>query len=156
MTLKRAGIDLSQRAANLLARITRPLTLGVRAIVIDGEQRVFLVRHTYVPGWHFPGGGVEPGETLIEALARELREEGNIVLEGAPSLHGVFFNARLSRDHVAAYVVRAFSQTAPRTGDWEILEAKFFPILDLPEGATRATRDRLAELAGERPVSERW
>lgn len=156
MALPRFAIDLSQRAQNVLNRIVRPLTLGVRAIVIDGEQRVFLVRHSYVPGWHFPGGGVEPGETLREAMARELVEEGNIVVEGSPSLHGMFFNKRLWRDHIAVYVVRSFSQRGPRTRDWEIVETGFFPIGALPEGATSATRNRLAELAGERPVADQW
>ena len=59
-----------------IAKITRGMTLGVRAVVLDGENRVFLVRHTYVPGWSLPGGGVEVGETFVTSLARELEEEG--------------------------------------------------------------------------------
>lgn len=156
MTPSRLAIEVSQRALALGRRFLRPLTIGVRAIVIDADQRVFLVRHSYVPGWHFPGGGVEPGETLLEALARELREEANIVLGERPPLHGIFFNEPLVRDHVAAYVVRTFSRTAPRKRDWEIVESGFFPLDDLPNAATRATRDRLAEIAGKRPISERW
>jgi 8-oxo-dGTP pyrophosphatase MutT (NUDIX family) len=63
--------------------------------VIDKDQRIFLVTHTYVPGWQLPGGGVEPGETMAEALARELMEEGNIEILEPPVLHGLFFNSRV-------------------------------------------------------------
>lgn len=56
-------------------KLTRGMTLGVRAACFDGEGRIFLVRHTYVPGWYMPGGGVERGETALDALRKELREE---------------------------------------------------------------------------------
>ncbi len=93
---------------------TRGMTLGARAMVFDGEGRVFLVKHSYVPGWHMPGGGVEKGETLLTALERELREEGNIEVSEPPVLHAVYFNKRISRrDHVALYIVRQFRQIAP-------------------------------------------
>ena len=64
-------------------RFSRAMTVGVRGMVLDGEGRVFLIKHSYVDGWHMPGGGVEVGETLLEALTRELAEEGNIEFDGA-------------------------------------------------------------------------
>ena len=74
-------------------RLTRGSTLGVRAAVIDAEGRVLLlVRHSYAPGWIFPGGGVERGETVYDAVRREMHEEAGIVIEGEPLLHGVFAN----------------------------------------------------------------
>jgi ADP-ribose pyrophosphatase YjhB (NUDIX family) len=104
------------------------VTLGVRAVVIDREERVLLVRHGYVSGWHFPGGGVEVGESCIEALTRELKEEARVALEGRPPLHGIFLNAQSSRrDHVAVYFVRAFRLLGERPPDWEIREARLFP-----------------------------
>jgi len=81
-----------RRVMHFYWRFARAMTLGVRAVVIDGQGRIFLVKHSYISGWHLPGGGVEPGETLLAALARELSEEGNIVLTEAPHLRGVFFN----------------------------------------------------------------
>jgi ADP-ribose pyrophosphatase YjhB (NUDIX family) len=151
------GERLRLRVLHLGFLVTRPMSLGVRAIVISADDEVLLVRHGYVSGWHFPGGGVEVGETCVESVTRELEEEACIALEGPPVLHGLFFNTQTSkRDHVAAYVVRNFRVLGERTPDWEIREARFFPRLALPEGTTRATRARLAEIFDSAPVSDRW
>src|SRR5215469_4430702 len=105
---------LLRRLFHVFWRFSRPLTVGVRALVLDGDGRVFLVKHSYVGGWHLPGGGVEQGETLASALARELHEEGNIELNEPPVLHGIYFNPHTSpRDHVVLYVVRSFRQAGP-------------------------------------------
>jgi ADP-ribose pyrophosphatase YjhB (NUDIX family) len=137
--------------------LARPMTLGVRAIVADADERVLLVRHGYVSGWHFPGGGVEPGETCAEAMARELEEETMVAIDGPPLLHGLFLNTQSSRrDHVAVYLVRSFRVLGERAPDWEIKEARFFPRSALPDGATKATRARLAEIFDSAPLSGRW
>src|SRR4051812_18314922 len=86
-----------RRVLHLYWRFARGLTLGVRGLVIDDRGRIFLVKHSYVSGWHLPGGGVEVGETVLDALIRELAEEGNIEPTAPPALHGVFFNKRVSR-----------------------------------------------------------
>ncbi len=135
-----------RRFFHLYWRMMRGMTLGVRGVVLrDGE--VLLVRHGYTPGWHLPGGGVEPGETFEEALAKELREEGNVLLTGKPVLHGLFQNRNASsRDHVAVYVVREFAYDGPPAPTFEIQESKFFPLAALPDGTTQSTRKRLAEV----------
>ena len=144
-------------ALHLYWRLSRGLTLGVRGLVFDGAGRVFLVKHSYIDGWHLPGGGVEPGETLLSALARELLEEGNIEITADPMLHGVFFNSRNSRrDHVALYIVRDFRQVTWPTPNHEIVGHGFYPLDRLPEGTSAATRARLAEVTRGVPVSERW
>jgi ADP-ribose pyrophosphatase YjhB (NUDIX family) len=148
---------LMSRLAHFGFLIARPMTLGVRAVVIDRDEAVLLVRHGYVSGWHFPGGGVEVGETCLEALTRELEEEAKVALEGPPLLHGVFFNARASRrDHVAVYLVRSFRVDGQRAPDWEIEEARFFPRSALPEETTAGTRARLAEIFDSAPLSSLW
>jgi ADP-ribose pyrophosphatase YjhB (NUDIX family) len=146
-----------RRVLHFYWRFSRGVTLGVRAVVIDGGGRVFLIVHSYVPGWHLPGGGVEIGETAAVALARELREEGNIELVDQPALFGVYFNRRISRrDHVALYVVRAFRQDAPPRPNREIIAHGFFAPDALPAETTRATRERLAEVLGGRKPAELW
>ena len=138
-------------------RFSRGITLGVRALVLDGAGRILLVQHSYVRGWHLPGGGVEPGETMLQALARELAEEGNIRLASAPRLHGIFFNRRVSRrDHVAVYVVQDFEQAGPFKPNREIAVASFFALDALPNDTTAGTRARIAEVMGRAPVSAHW
>ena len=155
--LRRALEPLITRAMHFYWRFSRGATLGARAMVIDGSGRIFLIRHSYVDGWYLPGGGVETGETLLTALARELAEEGNIVMTAPPVLHGIFLNKRVSpRDHVALFIVREFRQERRQVPNREIVEHGFFAPDALPEGATRATRARIAEVMGGASVSELW
>ncbi|MDL2405065.1 NUDIX domain-containing protein [Rhizobium calliandrae] len=136
--------------------LTRSMTMGVRAACFDSQGRIFLVRHSYVAGWHMPGGGVERHETVEQALTKELREEGNLVISGRPQLFHVYFNNRVSkRDHVVFYRVEV-EQTAPRRPDLEIVDSGFFPIDALPQGTTNATYRRLKELEGDAPPSNYW
>ena len=138
-------------------QIVRGLTLGVRAAVIDEAGRVLLVKHSYVPGWYFPGGGVEPGESALDALARELKEEGNVELDGPPELFGFYLNTKESRrDHIAFYVVRHWRQPAPPRTGYEIVGHLFAAPDSLPDDASSATRRRCAELFEGAPLSSTW
>ncbi|GAU83544.1 NUDIX domain-containing protein [Bosea sp. BIWAKO-01] len=146
-----------RRLLHLYFWLTRGMTLGVRAAVLRDEREVLLVRHTYTPGWHLPGGGVETGETLRDALDKELREEALVRLTGPPQLHGVFFNRTVSRrDHVAIFVVREFVVDGVRQPDREIAEARFFPLDALPDTTTAGTRRRLDEIFGRRQLTADW
>jgi 8-oxo-dGTP pyrophosphatase MutT (NUDIX family) len=144
-----------RRAFHLYWRMARGMTLGVRGVVLDGDNKVFLVRHSYVAGWHLPGGGVEVGETFLEALRRELVEEGRIELTEEPVLHGVFFNGHVSRrDHVAVFIIRQYRQDRLPRPNHEIVECGFYDPAALPEGTTRGTRLRIAEvLDGAAPIA---
>ena len=146
-----------RRAFHLYWRIARGMTLGVRGVVLDGDGKVFLVRHSYVAGWHLPGGGVEVGETFLEALRRELVEEGRIELTGEPVLHGVFFNGHVSRrDHVAVYIVRRFRQDRPPEPNREIVECGFYAPGALPRETTMGTRLRIAEVLDGAVPTATW
>jgi 8-oxo-dGTP pyrophosphatase MutT (NUDIX family) len=148
---------LVNRLMHFYWRFSRGLTLGVRAVVLDGAGQVFLIKHSYAEGWQLPGGGVEAGETLLEALTRELAEEGNIELTGPPALHGIYFHPFYSkRDHVTIYVVRDFRQTAPPVPNREIAAHGFFALDALPADTTAGTRARIAEVAAGSAGPERW
>jgi len=150
MTLSRLRVAFEpalRQVLHLYWRFSRGLTLGVRGVVIDPAGRIFLIKHSYVSGWHLPGGGVEVGETFREALRRELMEEGRIELTAEPDLHGLFFNVHVSRrDHVAVYVVRQFRQDRLPEPNREIVECGFYDAGALPADTTRGTRLRIAEV----------
>lgn len=58
--------------------------MGVGAIIVDDEDRVLLVQRGHEPmqgRWSIPGGLVELGETLDEALRRETHEETGLAIE---------------------------------------------------------------------------
>jgi ADP-ribose pyrophosphatase YjhB (NUDIX family) len=146
-----------RRVFHLYWRFARGMTLGVRAVVFDSDRRIFLVKHSYVSGWHLPGGGVEVGETFREALQRELIEEGRIEIVDEPRLLGVFFNRHVSRrDHVAVYVVHGFRQDRMPEPNREIIACGFFGAGELPPDTTDGTRLRIAEVLENRPIALTW
>lgn len=137
-------------------RLRRPMTLGVRGLVTAETGRVLLVRHTYAKGWHLPGGGVESGETAVEAVLRECAEEGGVEAIGAPALLGFYANhANFPNDHIALYRIAQWRPCPPRV-DNEIAERGFFSRDALPAGVTAGTLRRLAEAFEGATLSATW
>ena len=155
--LRKMSEPALRRIFHLYWRFARGMTLGVRAVVLDRDNRVFLVKHSYVSGWHLPGGGVEVGETFGDALRRELVEEGRIEVLGEPALHGLFLNSHVSRrDHVAVYLIRNFSQDRLPEANREIIACGFFEANALPAETTQGTRLRIAEVLESRQPISTW
>jgi len=160
----RSSSQAEFRAMRLFAKMMQPIwrlrrgmTLGAQGAVIDECGRVLLVRHSYRPGWWFPGGGVEWGETSEDALKRELEEEVGVRLEGPPVLHGIFSNnANFPGDHIALYLVRQWSRegTYQRTG--EIAETGMFAVSDVPGETDSGTQSRLGEIFDRAPLTAKW
>ena len=138
-------------------RMRRGLTLGAQGVVIDDDNRVVLVRHSYRPGWFFPGGGVEWGETIETALERELEEEVGVSLTAPAALHGVFANfTNFPGDHIAVFVVRHWRRRENYYRRGEIADAGMFEGGRLPEQTDAGTRARLAEIIDGASKSSVW
>jgi 8-oxo-dGTP pyrophosphatase MutT (NUDIX family) len=140
-----------------LVGVRKRLTVGVRAVLLD-QDRVLLIKHTYLPGWQFPGGGVEPGETAEAAAARETMEETGYEISGRPDLYGLYLNriAGVGRDHVAVFVWRDFHEARQFEPNVEIAESRWFPLSGLPDDVEPGTARRLREISSGLPPDAEW
>jgi len=133
------------------------VTLGVQAAVTDASGRVLLIRHGYRPGWHFPGGGVERGETLLSAISRELQEETGVVIAAPPRLFGLYSHFdKFPGDHIALFVVERWHQPRVPPPNREIAEQGFYPLASLPLGTSPQTRARLDEIFSGHEPAKAW
>jgi ADP-ribose pyrophosphatase YjhB (NUDIX family) len=135
------------KAARLVWRVTRPRTIGVRAVLLDGRGRVALVRHTYTDALYLPGGGVKKGESIAAALFRELAEEVAVTDAVIERVLGVYHSRVEGKDdHVVIFVARVAGAAALRRVDaMEIEQAEWFALDALPDGTSPATARRIAE-----------
>ena len=107
------------------------------------DDKVWLVRHTYIPGWFLPGGGIKRGETLEKATRREVFEETGADL-GEVSLMGVYTSfVQWRTDHTTVFICRDFTITGKSDG--EIAEVGSFSLDDLPSNFFSSHRLRLDE-----------
>jgi 8-oxo-dGTP pyrophosphatase MutT (NUDIX family) len=137
--------------------VQRRMVLGARVAIIDGD-RVLLLRHTYLPGWHFPGGGVEPGEAAADAGAREMLEETGLQATTQLRLFGLYHNVNeaTNRDHLAFFVCRDFREARPFKRNLEIAEVGWFPLDGLPGDADAGALRRIEEILTGTGPAARW
>jgi 8-oxo-dGTP pyrophosphatase MutT (NUDIX family) len=122
--------------------IFRPIRAGVRVMMIK-ENKVWLVRQTYMPGWFMPGGGLKRGETLEQAARREAHEETGAEL-GELRLMGAYSSfLDWKTDHNLVFICEDFKITG--VPDHEIAEARAFPLNELPDGLWPGHLRRLEE-----------
>jgi len=149
--LRRAGLALG---LGVRAIIT-PVAFGTNAIVDDKDGRVLLVRHSYMSGWHLPGGGVGVGEPPAVAVIRELGEEIGLVKSADPEFLGLFTRKfGWVTNLVALYrVPQAQFAFVP---NFEIREVCWADPASPPENTAPGARRRLAEFSSKAPTSPYW
>ena len=156
MSWRRTLEPIARPVYRIYSALARGMTLGVRGMVTDSENRVLLVKHTYLAGWYMPGGGVERGETAEEALCRELVEEAGVRVTGRPSLVSLHSNNLKYRgDHVLIYRVTEW-EACPATSVGEIEDIQWFAHDDLPADITPSTRRRIDEVFRGEAAHPHW
>lgn len=135
--------------------LLKPFRLGVRTLVTNPAGQVLLVRHSYRPGWFFPGGGVQKWETLAEAAIREAAEEGGVRITQLDRLFGVYANFGIGYcDHVALFLASEWQEASQDS--LEIEEFCFFDLDCIPSDTSEPTKRRLAEVFQGQPIVEIW
>jgi ADP-ribose pyrophosphatase YjhB (NUDIX family) len=140
------------------ARKATQLRPSVAAIVTDGDGHVLLQRRSDNGRWGLPGGSVEIGESVTEAIVREVREETGLAVE-VVRLIGVYSDpnlqvVRYADGNVVHYISSLFLCRVVG-GDLqtceESLDVQFFDPARLPEDLLAMHRIRLQDAAANRP-----
>ncbi len=138
----------------------RELRPGVAAVIQNGEGRILLQRRSDNALWGLPGGSVEIGESVRDAIVREVREETGLTVE-IVRLIGVYSDPRIQivrypDGNVVHYVSTLFACRIVagelQTGD-ETLDLRFFDPPDLPDDLVPMHRIRIQDALANRPAA---
>lgn len=133
---------MSRPLESLDAASSSPIfRIGVFALIFDDEGRILLGRRRDVDWWNLPGGGMEAGETVDEALRREAREETGLEVE-VGQLVGVYSKPQ-KQEVVLTFRCRVVGGTLQPTE--EIRESRYFPPGALPRNTLPKHRQRVED-----------
>jgi 8-oxo-dGTP diphosphatase len=134
------------------SRVVQAMTLfGAAAVIFDDEGRVLLIKENYDRRrYGLPGGAVEPGESPLDAVARETFEETGM-RAAVDHLIGLYQLENGLLVHVFRCRILEGKPTVPTTG--EIAEVDWFDAAALPAPVTNTLHHALPDaLAGSRGV----
>ncbi len=108
------------------------LTVDMIVRMIDKPNSVLLIKRKNPPyGWAIPGGFVEIGETLEEAVEREIREETSLTVDKVKQFHAYSDPSRDPRGHTVSVVFTGEGKGVPEAmSDAENI--RIFSIEELP------------------------
>ena len=149
-------LDIAARVRRRLYALLRLRTRGVKVMLFNPAGQLLLIRHSYGDrkSWLLPGGGMRPWEEPRKAAIRELREELGVTADRLQRLATYFSEAEGKRDTIVLFEAHCPGQVT--ADNWEVAEAQWADPDALPEGASAATRRRVAEWLGERERDGNW
>jgi 8-oxo-dGTP diphosphatase len=120
--------------------------IGVYAVIFDGAKVLLALRRD-IAWWNLPGGGMEPGETVEEAMCREVREETGLEVE-VERLIGVYSKPQ-KQEVVLTFLCRVVGGRLQETE--ESRECRFFLPDELPPNTLPKHRQRVEDALQDRP-----
>lgn len=140
----------------ILYKLLKLKTIGVRVAIFDIDEnaiKILLVRHRYNNLWVFPGGAVTGQQSNISILNQakiECIEEVSIQLLDPVIKFSEYKNTSGGKnDIVVLFIANSWLKIdkKPRFIDMlEIAESKWFPVSNLPENISFATKNRISEI----------
>ena len=138
-----------QYSMHLAFLLVRPLTIGVRGICYNPHTNgILLVKHNYTEEWALPGGGIEVGESMTNALQRELKEEAGLTWKFFQVLDVYHNNSVSRRDHVIICLLENWREDpAHKLPNLEIATKVWFSLDKLPAELTPCTKYAIVQLS---------
>ena len=138
----RIALGSFQRLRKAAWSITKPRSTGARAICLDEENRLILLKQSYASGWYLPGGAPRSGESKHDTILRELREEVGMTSYGSiKTLFVVNQRANNKRDRQTVFLVTGLSFKAKLSLEVEAIGA--WPLDELPGDIHPSTQYRI-------------
>jgi len=139
-------VKIEQAMTNYLNKIRdlvgsdRIFVPGVRAIILNEKDYVLLQYRADMSLWGIPSGSVEPDESAIEALKREVKEETCLkvlhaepmALHSGPQQRFIYPNGDEVQCFAITFIVRRW-EGRPQADGLEGLALQFFPLSKLPK-----------------------
>lgn len=143
------AFTLAHHLIELYRRIFRPVTVGVRIILLK-DDHILLVRHTYMDknSWYFPGGGLKRDETMEQAARREAWEETGVITHNL-QLVGIFtVPGSYNTNHNVLFACTSYDEPGkdcPALSSHEIAACQAFSIHHLPDNMAAGQTTQLAD-----------
>ena len=156
-----APLALPKGALTILKEVARHLlrrpVVGIAAAARTADGRWLLIRRGDTGTWALPGGTLEWGETLREALEREVLEEAGVAVGGLTmgAVTGVYSRPNRDPRFHGVTVVVACDVVAPvlkPVNPLEILDVAFFPTDRLPRPLAFDMHDMIDDIVSGRPA----
>ncbi len=141
---KRLTLRVLYKLALFYWKITNPRSIGSRCLIVKNNQ-ILLLRHSYMPDYYIPGGGIKKNETITEGIIRELKEEVGITVSIDDLMLFLIIESNLEYKQDTAFIFLVKNITKDQQinshnhDKKEILEIKWFDLDNLPKDLSVTT-----------------